>query len=669
MCNLLLWQEIHNSKMNTRQELYNSAVRLSEHFSPKSCRLLLLAIIFGICAIAITGKSVSAETSPRIQLLDGFLGDEQGIVYTLADLKKGDTVYANMKGISGNLDPMLGMFRKDSHPDFQYDDVSEFIANSDVNLVDAFSQFASDKFIVWDDDGGQGYAARLKFSVPADGDYRILAGSMITYLSFGSLTPTFTTGTYRLSLGLNTPDVETGKGEPTGELIAIVEKRTTKSSSHVQNYEQKFTVDKQFAVHQLRNLKPGDTLYVRVVSPKDHPPLRLLLTDFGGKPLVFGKADEQSNGVMFSYETKNGASGLYISLDGRNSGNLSEEVKYRVITGINAPEVLHADTIDRGLPVFQDTRNVKVGLSIDQIVNVDQQRENFTVVGSLQMIWQDPALAFSQDKCNCAMKMMDVNGLKALAIKNDILLPLFTFFNQQGKRWSEIQSVFIEPSGDTIFLERFTVTLQAPDFDFRVYPFDNQKFIVRLDLNVPTDVFTFEGIENPGEILGDQLGEEEWSVINYSQDIKEVSYGKDLTHTRFSTTLEMKRHLNFYMFRILLPLFLIISVSWVIFFLKDYGKQLEVASGNLLVFVAFNFTISDDLPRLGYLTLLDRIIITSFCCAALVVFISVCQKRLEAKDKIELASYIDKVVLISYPLVYVSFIAVEYFMVNSRIGI
>ena len=462
MCNLLLWQEIHNSKMNTRQELYNSAVRLSEHFSPKSCRLLLLAIIFGICAIAITGKSVSAETSPRIQLLDGFLGDEQGIVYTLADLKKGDTVYANMKGISGNLDPMLGMFRKDSDPDFQYDDVSEFIANSDVNLVDAFSQFASDKFIVWDDDGGQGYAARLKFSVPADGDYRILAGSMITYLSFGSLTPTFTTGTYRLSLGLNTPDVETGKGEPTGELIAIVEKRTTKSSSHVQNYEQKFTVDKQFAVHQLRNLKPGDTLYVRVVSPKDHPPLRLLLTDFGGKPLVFGKADEQSNGVMFSYETKNGASGLYISLDGLNSVNLSEEVKYRVITGINAPEVLHADTIDRGLPVFQDTRNVKVGLSIDQIVNVDQQRENFTVVGSLQMIWQDPALAFSQDKCNCAMKMMDVNGLKALAIKNDILLPLFTFFNQQGKRWSEIQSVFIEPSGDTIFLERFTVTLNGP---------------------------------------------------------------------------------------------------------------------------------------------------------------------------------------------------------------
>ena len=85
--------------------------------------------------------------------------------------------------------------------------------------------------------------------------------------------------------------------------------------------------------------------------------------------------------------------------------------------------------------------------------------------------------------------------------------------------------------------------------------------------------------------------------------------------------------------------------------------------------MAFNFTISNDIPRLGYLTLLDRIIITSFCCAALVVFISVCQKRLEAKGKMGVASYIDKIVLIFYPLVYVSLVTVAYFIVNSRTGI
>ena len=126
-------------------------------------------------------------------------------------------------------------------------------------------------------------------------------------------------------------------------------------------------------------------------------------------------------------------------------------------------------------------------------------------------------------------------------------------------------------------------------------------------------------------------------------------------------TMEVKRHLNFYLFRIFMPMFLIIGVSWVIFFLKDYGRQLEVASGNLLVFIAFNFTISGDLPRLGYLTLLDRLIIASFVCAALVVFISVYQKRLEASGKKALAARIDNCILVLYPLIYGLLVALEYF--------
>ncbi len=89
-------------------------------------------------------------------------------------------------------------------------------------------------------------------------------------------------------------------------------------------------------------------------------------------------------------------------------------------------------------------------------------------------------------------------------------------------------------------------------------------------------------------------------------------------------TMEVKRHLNFYLFRIFIPMFLIIGVSWVIFFFKGLRPPTRGGQqGNLLVFIAFNFTISGDLPRLGYLTLLDRLIITEFRLRPLVVFISV----------------------------------------------
>ena len=59
--------------------------------------------------------------------------------------------------------------------------------------------------------------------------------------------------------------------------------------------------------------------------------------------------------------------------------------------------------------------------------------------------------------------------------------------------------------------------------------------------------------------------------------------------------------------------------------------------------------------------LLDPSIITSFACAALAVFISVYQKRLESSGKKARAARIDNGVLVVYPFFYVLLVALEYF--------
>ena len=628
--------------------------------------LFISVLILSVNAMSFT--AVSADINARIQEIYGALEQDRGSLFTLKDLKKGDTIHAYMTNTSGNLDPLLGVLKKES-TGFSYEEVLKVVTHSHNNFKNAFSALADDSFIIWDDDGGAGYNANLKFLVPADGDYVVFAGSMMTNPAFDMFQPTFTSGSYRLILGINAPSVNSGKGEPTGNPITAIGSRTINLSSDVEKLEVKIYPDKPFSSHRLRNLRPGDVLYVRLLPVNDGPLPQLLLSDFGEKVLVFAENGETTNVATFSYSVEESTSGLKISLGDRRMDIPSEGKEYILVAGINAPEVLQGDVVTKGVDVFQRDQNVKIGMLIEQIVSVDQRRENFTVVGTLQMLWKDPNLAFSQDTCNCSIKMIDLNGLKALAAKNNILFPIVTFSNQQGNRWSENQQVFIEPSGKTTYMERFTVTLQAPDFDFRIFPFDQQIFKVRLDLNVPTEVFTFAEIKNPGSPLGDQLGEEEWSVVNFSQDLTEVPFGAHLSNSRFTATLEMRRHLNYYMVRIIMPLLLIIGVSWVIFFLKDYGKQLEVASTNLLVFVAFNFAISNDLPRLGYLTLLDRFIITSFACAAVVVFISVYQKRLEASGRLALASYIDNMVLIFYPLVYVILLGVEYYLIISKIAV
>jgi len=600
-------------------------------------------------------------TEEKTQELRGYIEDGVGIVYTIKNLKKGDTLFLSMNHTGGNLDPLLGILKEPEDLHNLRSEAMRLIKEPGLNLLEAANRFADNYFLAWDDDSGDGYNAALEYQVPADGTYFLFAGSMLTNQFVYTFDPQFTSGSFHLTIGLNASLPAIRKLPADSDKLAIIDSTYVKPLPHIQLLDQRISAQKNFTFLYLRNLHSGDMFSARLEGENDQPLPELFLGDIAGKPLVFGKTDGSS--ISLDYKSEGGDTELILYIDGSPIMPIPEEYNYRLILGINALSGLHDVVEETGQSVVRDSSDVNIGLSIDQIVNVDQQSETFSVVASLQLIWLEPELAFSPDSCNCSVKKMALDELISLASKNRLVLPVFTIFNQQGNRWSQNQIVFIESSGKITYQERFTTTLQAPDFDFQDYPFDRQLFKVRVDLNIPTEIFTFKEIDNPAEPLGDELGEEEWTVIKHYSTIEKIPFDNNLEKSRFTRTIEVRRHLNFYLFRIFIPLFLIISISWVIFFLKDYGRQLEVASGNLLVFVAFNFAISNDLPRLGYLTLLDRIIITSFACAALVVLISVYQKRLEANGRMELADRIDNMVLTFYPLIYIAMISVEYVFV------
>ena len=93
----------------------------------------------------------------------------------------------------------------------------------------------------------------------------------------------------------------------------------------------------------------------------------------------------------------------------------------------------------------------------------------------------------------------------------------------------------------------------------------------------------------------------------------------------------------------------LLLIGWGIFFIFDHNTQIAAASGNLLVFIAFNFTVGDSLPRLGYLTFLDSIMLTGFLASITSLLLALYLKRIESNGRAEYAKVVERHALLTLP--------------------
>ena len=407
----------------------------------------------------------------------------------------------------------------------------------------------------------------------------------------------------------------------------------------------------------VRKVSAGEKLFVFVEAISGDLKPSIFLEDSGDKPVQSVNTSGNQTKATFQHTFSQSGRIYRIRISGLRDNGTVTSGDYRLLVGINEPKVVTGTAVTKGSQILHLPLQVKIGVKMQQITSVDQKSENFGVVASLMMEWHNPKLAFNTDECQCRYKIFKGDDFSRFASEKGIMWPDITIFNQQGNRWIQNRIVVIWPDGRAIYFERFSVTLQAPDFDFRKFPFDTQQFFIRVDSVLPEEFVVFTDMKGFSEV-GKQLGEEEWIITKFDTHITTETASTQRASSRFSFRFQAHRHLNYYIFRIILPLLIIILVSWFTFFLKDYGKRVDVAGANLLLFVAFNFTISNDLPRLGYLTLMDTIIISGFIVTSMTVITNVYLKRKEITGRGRLAERIDKYGIWVYPFAYVASIII-----------
>jgi hypothetical protein len=638
---------------------------------PKKAVRLLISLLMAFVFLGVPQSSharlYAQEPAPSgvVQRIDGRL--EPGaptLVYLLEGLQAGDTLYVTMNTLSGNLDPIVAVL--DGAIDYaaveaQYNAELQRLLSADGEVSLNLNTLRDRTFLSWDDDGGEGYGAALEFPIPAAGDYFLIAGSSLSAAGHP------TAGDYSLVIGINEPGVLDGSARPTGETLAILDREVEGLAASVSEVSGELSANQSVAVLELIDIDPEDKLYVFVEATSGNLRPEVVLRDYGDKPLAATNLGGQETSAILEFVFPEESIDYSLKISGApGDGGQPTTGEFRAVVGLNAPEVLTGQAAATDRPALKSPIEVQVGVKIDRISEVDSAGEDFTVIGSVRLDWQDPNLAFSPDSCDCDVKFYSEKEFDRFLADSDSRWPDFAFFNQQGNRWVQNRVAAVWPDGRARYSERFTTIFQS-DFDFHKFPFDVQPFPIIVDMILPASEYILTPLPGYSAINPDH-GEDEFIIgeLTSTPDTVASNAAADQPVSRMTFSFEAPRHQDYYILQVFVPVLLIVAISWFTFFLKDFTRRIEASAANVLLFIAFSFSLSENYPRLGYITFLDALMAVAFIVNALVLLYNVQMKRMETNGELERVQRFDDFFDWAYPLLYVVSVIVVIFLFFGR---
>ena len=251
---------------------------------------------------------------------------------------------------------------------------------------------------------------------------------------------------------------------------------------------------------------------------------------------------------------------------------------------------------------------------------------------------------------------------------NSIYLPIDNIIYNEYKYDVDIrQSIRPEFSYDNktlrTFKEESGIAQFRQKFDFKKFPFDKQELKIEIlsgafstsdpSINWPKGTASVTFLTpDKGAFLGllnyqkkNILKEMGWSIIStdiVSKEIIEENFYDpylDKIHTSsensINLVLEIKRNSAHYLFKIIIPVFLILCVAWSVLWIPTVklDARLTTSIVALLSLIAYNFVFEGDIPKLDYLTNLDKYILLSYIYCCIPTFISIGFSRFIQKTK------------------------------------
>lgn len=276
------------------------------------------------------------------------------------------------------------------------------------------------------------------------------------------------------------------------------------------------------------------------------------------------------------------------------------------------------------LPVIVET-----SFYLDDLIYIEDKAEVFTADITLRFKWNDPRLAFPSDKPLTYLENAVPSKLQ------EMWWPQIEFVSTDFPPVYDNQSLFIFPDGAVEYIIGLTGKFRTP-LNFASFPFDTQTLKIGIDSFVwDKNILRFAATATPVVYSIENM------VIHKEADVLKVegkaSIGPGPVYERLGGTSEfstyevsivVKRKYGFYVYQVFVPLLIVLGISFAVFF--DFTALLlaKVAFTltAFLVFVAAKFAINQDLPRIGYMTMIDKVFVLCYICFGVTVFVNILEK-------------------------------------------
>jgi len=153
---------------------------------------------------------------------------------------------------------------------------------------------------------------------------------------------------------------------------------------------------------------------------------------------------------------------------------------------------------------------------------------------------------------------------------------------------------------------------------------------------------------------------EEWDVVGIELlATEEQRLGERGRFSRLILAVTVQRKLGYYIWKAFLPLIAIVLITFVVFWMSDdfLGRRAGVSATGLLTVIAYQFVVTGSLPRIPYLTALDRTLMLSIVVIAGTMVVNVVGDQLERR-RAGTKAPLDHVCRWAFPLVYFGFLTV-----------